>query len=96
MCPTEYAKRQLLEVVVKGEVNERFVGVGLEKGKWVARVYGKQGRGLPRQNDIRVGTFLTKEDAVLARDRYIIDNGLEWARDKLNVLSWEQEASPCR
>jgi len=90
MCPTEYAKRRLLEVVVSGEVNERFTGVRPEKGKWVARVYGywERSKGLPRQNDIRVGTFLTKEEAVLARDRYIIDNRLEWARDKLNVLSW--------
>ena len=46
-----------------------FVGIGLSGKRWSARVriFNK---------DTRVGTYNTKEEAVQARDQYIIDNNL--------------------
>jgi len=59
--------------------SSKYVGISWHKNtkKWLARV------GINKRK-INLGSFLTEEQAALARDQYIIDNNLEY--HTLNIL----------
>ena len=68
-CRWTDATTQNINQRIKKNNTSGFVGIGLSGKKWSAkvRIFNK---------DTRVGTFNTKEEAVQARDNYIIENKL--------------------
>lgn len=59
-----------------------FIGVYPEGSRWYAQITNTS-RGVRE----RIGTYDTKEEAAIARDKRAIEAGYTWTR--LNILSWE-------